>query len=380
MIDWKVYYEDYPVNHQWIWLNNCGTTPMGSKIKKSVFEYLDSYSSHGVLSEIKTFPAVRRDIIQILSSLLNAEKEELAIIHNTSEGMNFISHGIELKPGDKIILMENEYPSNVYPWTFWKDKGVTIEFVPVGETQEEFLANLKVMITENTRVISISAVHWCTGMPLPLEEVGAMCKENKIFFVVDGAQGVGHVPINVKKMNIDFMAFSAWKWLLGPLGLGVLFVTQENMAKMSSTFIGQSSVVNPEQYLPYKSALLPGADRFEYSTPNFTDWVYFDAALRMLNEIGFAQVMARLYSLSDYLHRGLRSQGFELLKEKFQKNTGIIVFEKKEQSSHSIQKYLKENGVICAVRLEKLRMAPHIYNSYEQLDKVLELLAKNGKD
>jgi cysteine desulfurase / selenocysteine lyase len=374
MIDWNKYYTEYPVNQELIWLNNCGTTPVGNSIKAAVNHYLDGYSRHGVFTDTNAFSVVRRNIVSALCKLLNSESDELAIIHHTSEGMNFISQGLSLENGDEVILMENEYPSNVYPWQHLKSCGANLKFVAVGDTPEQFLENLNSSLTTKTKVISISAVHWCTGMPLPIEEIGLLCEERGIIFVLDGAQGVGHVPIDVKKMKIDYMAFSAWKWLLGPLGLGVLYVNRANLSKVKTIFVGQSSVVNPEEYLPYKSVLLPGADRFEYSTPNFTDWVYFEASLKMLGTIGFSAVKERIYELSSYLAKGLVAMGYKVNTEQFSQKTGIIVCESEKQSSLELQKHLKANKVISAVRLDKLRLAPHIYNSKEQLDTVLNLL------
>ncbi len=129
--------------------------------------------------------------------------------------------------------------------------------------------------TEKTRAVSLSAVHWCTGMPLPLERIGKLCREMEIEFGVDGAQGVGMRPMDVKAANISFMAFSAWKWLMGPLGLGVLYVEKDKLEKLKPRIVGTGSVVRDEEYLPYKTTLKPSADRFTISTPNFTDRVYF---------------------------------------------------------------------------------------------------------
>lgn len=207
MVEWKKYYNDYSVNQELIWLNNCGTTPIGNRILQEVTSYLHGYAKKGVFTELGTFSEVRRGIISILSSLLNCDKDELAIIHNTSEGMNFISLGLGLDTGDEILLLENEYPSNVYPWNHWKERGVLLNFLELKDSPEEFLEYFRNRIKPNTKLITISAVHWCTGMPLPIKEIGRICREKNICFVLDGAQGVGHVPIDVKTMHIDFMAF-----------------------------------------------------------------------------------------------------------------------------------------------------------------------------
>lgn len=375
MIDWKYYQDNYPVNQHLIWLNNCGTTPVSHDIKNSVIQYLNGYSERGVLSEVEKYPYVRKSIIRILSKLLNCEEEELAIIHNTSEGMNLISLGIDLEEDDEILLLENEYPSNVYPWQHWKNSGVKINFIPMGETPEEFFHNLKAKTTPKTKLITISAVHWCTGMPLPIEKIGNFCEENKIELVIDGAQGVGHIDIDVKKCKIHFMAFSAWKWLLGPLGLGVIYVSKDKLKTMKNVFIGQNSVIGGDEYLPYKEEIRPSAERFEYSTPSFIDWVYFKAILETLDQIGFENVMERIYELAKYFKSGLKTIGFEVLSDKFPTtNTGIVSCHKPGIDMETLYPKLKTNGIVGAMRLGNLRFAPHIFNSHEQLDKVTSIL------
>ena len=212
-------------------------------------------------------------------------------------------------------------------------------------------------------------------MPLPLKEIGELCKNNGILFIVDGAQGVGHVDIDVKNWNIDAMAFSAWKWLLGPLGLGVLVIKKAALDKINYVFKGTSSINNHYNYLPYSDDIKNNAERYIYSTPNFNDWIYFDTIHKFLNEIGFEKVMKRIYELSDYLSSKLKNEGFLLDKDNFSKyKTGIITAKKNGMDTKKAVGFLSENKIIAAERFGKIRFSPHIYNSIEQLDRVVEVL------
>ncbi len=240
---------------------------------------------------------------------------------------------------------------------------------------EAFLKALERLITQKTRAVSLSAVHWCTGMPFPLNQVGKLCKENGIDFVVDGAQGVGIQPIDTKKDNISYMAFSAWKWLLGPLGMGILFVAKEKLPELKPVFIGTDSVVRADEYLPYKSELKPSADRFTFSTANFNDWVYLEAALKFLHDIGFFAVRERIFELSALLSKGLTKIGFNVFSDKFPDyQTGIVVCEKPGVNPDVIMTHLKTNKIVAAERLGRIRFSPHVYNSPEQIDEVVRVL------
>lgn len=376
-MDWNSAYKAYAVNREMIWLNNCGTTPAGSHIVKALSRFMQGYARKGILTEVARHSQVQKKIKKILSKLLNCSPDELGLIHNTAEGMNFISHGMDFGAEDEVILLENEYPSNVYPWRHLEQKGVKLVTTPMETSPEDFLQALKRLITAKTRAISLSAVHWCTGMPLPLEQIGALCEEKGIDFVVDGAQGVGIQPLDTQKANITYMAFPAWKWLLGPLGLGVLYISKEKLNSLKPIFIGTESVVQHQEYLPYKSELKPTTDRFTISTPNFNDWVYFEAALCFLQDIGFAAVRDRILELSAYLSAGLAKIGFKVLSDQFPDYpTGIVVCEKPGVGSDIIMQQLKQNKIVAAERLGRVRFAPHVYISPQQLDEVLAVLKK----
>ena len=373
--DWGSIYKAYPINKEMIWLNNCGTTPAGKHIVGALSQFINGYALKGTLTEIAGFPKVQNNIKKILCDLLNCSPDELALIHNTAEGMNFISHGLKLSAEDEVILLENEYPSNVYPWRHLEEKGVKLLTAPMERSPETFLKALKRLITAKTRVISLSAVHWCTGMPLPLAQVGRLCKENNVNFVVDGAQGVGMQPLDIRAANIDYMAFSTWKWLLGPLGLGVFFISKEKLNSLDPVFIGSDSVVRHDEYLPYKSELKPSADRFTFSTASLNDWVYFEAALNFLNGIGFSTARERIFELSARLSKGLTKIGFNVISDQFPDYpTGIVVCEKPGVKSDVIMTHLNKNKIVAAERLGRIRFSPHVYISPEQIDEAVRVL------
>ncbi len=375
-MNWEKYYDLYPVNKELIWLNNCGTTPTGKPILDSVKNFLDAYSQKGIFTEVEKYVQLKKNISETIANLISASPDEIGIVHNTSEGMNFLSHEFCFEKDDEILLMENEYPSNVYPFEHWQSHGVKLKFIPLADNPEKFFHNLVTTVTKKTKLISISLVHWCTGMPLPITQIGEYCKSQNIELIIDGAQGVGLVPVDVKKMNISSMVFPAWKWLLGPLGLGVIYNKKENLEKRIPIFKGQNSVINADEYLPYKSDWKKGADRYEYSTSSMSDWVYFKSSLNMLNEIGFQNVQNRIYELVDYFGVLLKENGFEISKDNFSEKTGILSVTKNGLDLNKKIQTLKDNGIICALRLGRIRFAPHIYNSKEQFHKVIEVLTR----
>jgi selenocysteine lyase/cysteine desulfurase len=252
---------------------------------------------------------------------------------------------------------------------------VTLDFAPLGTSPGEFLAGFSAALGPATRAVSVSAVHWCTGMPLPLEEIGRICAARGIDFIVDGAQGVGLVPLDVRRAGITAMGFSAWKWLLGPIGLGAFFVRRDHLPKLAFPWKGTGSVVNDEAYLPYRDDLKPDMERYVLSTPNFNDWVYFEASLRYLLNLGMDVVRARIHALSDHLAAGLRGAGFELTRDGFADvATGIIAASKPGHDSAQLVAALHARGIVVAERMGRVRLAPHVFLLESQLDTVVQAM------
>ena len=375
-VDWDKIHADFPVNQHLIWMNNCGTTPIGDPVRTAMAAWLEEYGRRGGATEEYTYGGVRASIQRRLERLLGALPGEVALIHHTSEGMNFISHGLSLAPGDEIILLENEYPSNVYPWEHWREKGVRLHTVPMAETPEAFLEGLWAAMGPRTRAVTLSAVHWCTGMEMPLADIGRLCRERGAAWIVDGSQGVGLIELDVKAAGIHYMAFSGWKWLLGPVGLGVMYVSRDHLESLRPIFKGTESVSGDQEYLPYKHTWKPNADRFGISTGSMNDWVYFDASLGYLEGIGFARVRERIRYLSGRLADGLRAAGYLIHPDAVPGSScGIVAAARPGQDAAAAVKALKARGIIAAARLGRIRLGPHVYISERQIDTVIAEMA-----
>jgi selenocysteine lyase/cysteine desulfurase len=379
--DWEAVSKLYPIQSDSIWLNFCGISPVSTYAKDTMADFLDEYSRFGIFAPRYSEPKVKEQIRDYVSKILNCSPHNIGLVHNTSEGMNLYSHSISLPKNSRILIIENEYPSNVYPWEHWKKKEVQIDFISVGKTPDEFIKNLETEFSKGkVSLLSISPVHWCMGIPFDMEKISNLCKKHGALLVVDGSQSVGHVHSDFKKWNVDFAVFAAWKWLLGPLGMGVIYISDEVPKGFELIFKGAGSVKNDSNYLPYREERKPPADQFEHSTANFNDWVYFLASLRMLTDIGYPKVMDRIYEISHKMSVMLKSLGFTLDSDYFSEaKSGIIgvtgFSSGKAFHPDEIQLFLKQRKIYTAVRLGRLRMAPHIPVTERHID-ILEAALK----
>ncbi len=384
--DWESVSKLYPIQSDSIWFNFCGISPISTYAKDTMADFFDEYSKFGIFAPRYSEPTIKQAIREYISEILNCSPHNIGLLHNTSEGMNLYSHSIQLPKGKRILIIENEYPSNVYPWEHWQNKGVTITFVSIGETPMDFLQNLKIELEKgDVALLSVSPVHWCTGVVFDMDTIGDLCRQYHVRLVVDGSQSVGHVPSDFKKWDVEFAVFAAWKWLLGPLGMGVAYLSDTVPKDFNLIFKGAGSVKNDSNYLPYRDERKPPADQFEHSTANFNDWVYFLASLHMLSRIGFDRTRQRIYEISDLLSNSLTNLGFKLESAKFPEvKSGIIAVagwnEKKAFSPEELQIFLKTKKIFTVVRLGRLRIAPHIPVAEKHVrileDSLKEFLAK----
>ena len=376
MSHWRSVQQAYPINERWVWLNNCGTTPPGRHITLAMHEYFERCSRLGPGSDRYAPESVARKIKASLSCLLGARPDEVALVHNTAEAITMVSLGMDLVPGDEILILENEYPSNVYPWEVWQERGVKLRFVPLADSEDGFIDNFQRALGPRTRVAALSMVHWCTGLPLPMPQIAQLCHERDIRLVIDGSQGVGQVPLDVGRLGPCAVAFSTWKWLLGPLGLGVLVVSQQLLPLLKPVFKGPDGMAD-SQYLPYQSTFKPTADRFTYSTANYNDWVYLAASLDWLENIGFERVQARIQELTEQLWGGLREAGFRSAYDRTRSgSSGILAVDKPGVDCGRLAELLSERGILARERLGRLRLAPHVYISPEQIAGTVKAIAE----
>lgn len=366
---------NFVIRDDLIWLNNCGVSVPPQSSAQAVKDYLDAFSASGVLQTKKPHGQVKRNIQKLFADFLGGEAHEYALLNNTAEGMTFIAQSLPLSSGDKILLVEREYPSNVYPFLQLKRQGVEIGFVSPGETNAEFIDNIRAALTTNVRAMSLSAVDWLTGRNFDLASIGHLLRSRGVAFLLDAAQGAGHVPIDVKALGVDAMAFSCWKWLLGPLGSGGLYVADSFLKQLEIHVAGTSSVKNDEVYLPHREDYKDSVERFMLSTAPYMNWVHLDASLSFIDKVGLPAVQNRLLFLADGIADSLRKAGFTVLRDAFGSDKTAIVSAHRDGDMQQLHAALMKSGVVCAYREGNLRFSPHLNFAEQDLEKFGQILS-----
>lgn len=355
-----------------IYFNHAAIGPLSIPVKEKLNEYLEERSSgsienFGMLLEAASTAKKR------LSGLLGAKKNRIAWTENVSAGLNILAQGLKWKPGNRIILNDLEFPSNVYPFMNLKEQGVEIDIAKSFDGKVD-VEDYEKLITPKTKLISISAVQFLSGYRADIKALGELCRSKGIIFCVDAIQATGVIKIDVEEMNIDFLAGGSHKWLMALQGLGYIYITPALMERINQKYVGWLSVKNEWDLLDYKLDLKETASRYHLGTNSVIGIFALSKSLELFESFGIENIEQRILENTHYFIEKLCSEGYNpLLNNVGTKNlAGITTIQ--IDDAESIHKKLAERNIDSAVREGKIRFAPHFYNTKEEIDKVIEIL------
>ena len=357
-----------------IYFNHAAIGPWSQLALNRIQEYAAQRSS----LKIENYPSVLKWNVSAkekLVKILSAPSERIAWVDNVSNGINILAQGLSWKPGDRIILNDIEFPSNVYPFLNLKSEGVEIDFVKSKEGIIE-IHDIEKAITPKTKLLSISLVQFLSGYRSDINAIGELCKKHNIIFCVDAIQAAGVVQIDVMKSGIDFLTGGTQKWLMSSQGLSYLYITEELQSKINQKNVGWISVKDAWNLLDYDLNLRDSADRFQTGTMNSLGIAIFDAVLDIFINFGMENIERRILDNTNYFIDELSEMGINTILKKTNENyrAGIISF--KHEKADEIFESLGKKQIFCAVREGMIRMAPHFYNTSDEIDRVVNELKK----
>lgn len=364
-----------PITRRCAYLNHAAMGPLPSPALLAMEAAAREQSDLG--SEMMSaYDAVKEATRGEVARLIRATPEEIAFTRNTVEGLSVVASGIDWKPGDVVVADTQEFPGNVYPWLNLEARfGVKVRLVP-AENGRVTAESLIAAADERTRLVTVSFVQFSSGYRIQLGTLGAFCRARGIFLVVDGIQGVGVLPLDVVGSQVDFLACGAQKWLLGPPGIGFLYIRRPLWEQVALTDLGHGSVLpHPQRYLDYRFALRPDARRFEGGVMSHASLRGLCESLRLLGSAGAGRIEARVLALTQRLADALLGRGYRLLSPRGPgEGSGIVSFTHPREPSEALLARLRVGGVIASVREGALRFSPHYYNTEDEIDAALSCL------
>ncbi len=349
-----------------IYLNHAAVSPLSDYVTGEITTYLEGRSA-GKVGMFEEMLEATRDLRSLMAEFLSTRPDRVGFGRNTSEALSLVASGLPWRSGDTVLLNDAEFPANVYPWLNQRRHGVEVKFLPTvnGAVTPQMIEDA---LTPKTRVVALSFVQFLSGYRADLAAIGTLCREKGVLLIVDGIQGLGPLRIDLSNTPVDFIGAGVQKWLMGPLGIAVFYITEELQERLQPAYAGWLSVRSPFDFFNYSQELRDTAARFEYGTPAALGLFGFRGALRFFRDVGFDNIGKMVKDNADRLFSRLDKCELDIITPRDEhRRAGIVTFShpRAEEIFHQLQ----ERDIIVSHRSGHLRLAPHFYNTPDEIDR-----------
>ena len=367
---------EFPWTADTIYLNNASIGPIPERTRRALDEFTAKRTAPHLLPDRELFGGLAAARLGI-AQLINADPSEIALATNTGFGLHLAARALPLKAGDTVLLSDKEFPANVYPWLLLREQGIKVEMARCrseGWPDEEHL--LERLRDPSVRVLAVSFVQFSNGYRADLKKLGAACRANGTFLVVDGIQGVGNSVLDVRETPIDILACGGQKWLLSPWGSGFVYVRKELIEQLEPTITGWMAFEGTDDFsrlTEYNPTFRSDARRFEMITLPYQDFVGMTTSLGLLLEIGVRDVAEVTRAVHEPVVKWAQENDVRIaspLDERHRSAILCVAPPKPVEAYHG----MKRARVVCSLREGAIRLSRHCYNTMEEMEKVIEVL------
>ena len=376
--------KDFPILGDIIYLDSAATGFSPEPVIEAMVEYEHCYRANvgrGVHRYTRIATQRYWHAHEKVAKLINGTYGTTVFTKNTTEAINMVARGLSWKPGDRVVTTILEHHSNLLPWRALSRQGVTVEVIGITTDYQIDLAALEAALSEPVRLVAMTHASNVLGVITPVEEVGRMCRKNGAFLIVDGAQSVPHLPVDVRKMDCDFLCFSGHK-MLGPTGTGVLWM-KEPVLEPSTLGGGMVESVSADGYIPAE-----GYEQYEAGTPNISGGIGLGVAAEYLVAKRMDLIHRHEAALATRLIEGLK--GIEKVRvyapQRPEDRIGVVSFSIEGMHPHEVAQQLDDQADIlvrsgfhcCQPLLESLglpdgtvRASVALYTTEQEIDLLL---------
>jgi len=370
MINVREIREKFPVTRSKVFLNHAAYSPLPQPVVDVMRKYNEELCRYEINESKYSLGQ------EIFAKLVGAEKGEVALVPNTSTGLNIVANMLDYPAGSNVVTTDLEYPSVVYPW-LKKKLGVEVRYVKNVDGRV-FVEDMEKAINDQTVVVTISHVGYANGFRHDLKILAEIAHEHGAYLIVDAIQSLGTIPVDVERDDVDFLTASCYKWLLGPAGVGYLYVRKELVERFDPPFIGWASV-KPEVFETlefwdiWQLQLSKTASRFEVGSPSFISFVGAATAIQLLLDIDIENIQKRVLGLTELLIDSVKNLGFRLTTPEDKECRSGIVHFLIDKAQERLER-LRKKGIVVSARSNGLRVAPHFYNTEEEIERLIREL------
>src|SRR5712664_1883625 len=367
---------EFPWTADTIYLNNASIGPIPERTRRALDEFTAKRTAPHLLPDRELFAGLAAARLGI-AQLINADPSEIALATNTGFGLNLAARALPLKAGDVVLLSDKEFPANVYPWLMLRDQGIAVEMARCtqqGWPDEEHL--LERLRDPKVRVLAVSFVQFSNGYRADLKKLGAACRANGTYLVVDGIQGVGNSVLDLQETPVDILACGGQKWLLSPWGSGFVYVRKELVATLEPAITSWMAFEGTDDFsrlTEYNPTFRADARRFEMVTLPFQDFHGMTTSVELLTGLGIDAIAQYTRMLHEPVLRWADANGVRIGSPRDDAHRSAILCLAPE---HPVEAYhaLKRAHFVCSLREGAIRLAPHCYNTIEEMERVMDVM------
>ena len=360
-----------------VWLNTAHQGRLPLRAAAALAEAVDWKLHPEMLATSERFSEVPSRLRRALARTLGAREEEVVLANSASYGLHLVANGLGLGPGDEVIVATNDFPSDILPWLRLREEGVEVRLIaPADEVLSP--EEVEAALTPRTRVVCLTWVHSFSGRVIDVHGIGSACRNAGAWFILNGSQAVGATPVAVHSLPIDALVSAGWKWLCGPYGTGLCWLRPALAGVLRPTKLYWLSALTvddlaaPSLDLEAVAARRPGGQDI-FATANFFNSVPFTAAVELLLELGPGDVAAYVDRIVVRLLAGIDRTRYRLVSGE-RARSSLVVVEPIVEASGRVFERLVAGRLHAAHRRGRIRIAPHLYNTPADIDRVLELL------
>lgn len=372
--DWDWLRAQMPVARQWAYLDHAAVAPLSGPAQEAILQWVADATSNGSVN----YPSwtVRVEHARTLAArLLGALPEEIALVNNTTAGVNLVAEGFPWQPGDNVVIRADEFPTNQYAWLHLADRGVETRRIPSDASGRVELDQIAAACDRRTRLISVSWVAFASGWRNDLDRLAELAHARGALLMVDAIQALGVFPLDVARTPVDFLAADGHKWLLGPEGAGVFFTRREHLNLLRPVGVGWNSVRDESDFSRIALVFKDTAARYEGGSQNVAGFSALAASMALLDQYGTEALSSRIVEITDLACERLQSIGATILSDRSpERRSGIVSFEFPGRDPRELQRRCLEQKILLSCRAGRLRISPHAYNNEDDIGRLMDVL------
>jgi len=364
---------NFPITEHAIYMDHAAVSPISMGVQAAMSRQT-SIQVHNMTTSGRLFAQEYSDLREAISRMTGAKPTTVAFIQNTSHGLSLIANGQQWKHGDNVVVPALDFPSNFLPWKRLESLGVECRVVEAVDGRVTADA-VSPVLDGRTRIVAMSGVQYFNGYRPDLAAIAELAHDNGAFLAVAGTQGAGAFDFNLSTLGIDALVVSAHKWMLGPLGIGFMALSDALLERTEPTEVGWLSVNDP---FAFRRELdwLPSAQKFEPGTENSAGLFGLMERFREIEAFELPLISNRILKLNDLFADGLKGLGCTVTSPWEEgRRSGILTFHHPKVDPASTVQTLKERGIFTSARHGNIRISPHYYNSEAEVREVIDQIS-----